>query len=43
MEPFPLGLFGMLHYFETVLPSVEVCDVTKHGHHVGFYQALEVR
>ena len=44
--------FSMLHYFETILPLVEIlwvvalleaCDVTNKGRHLRFYQELEIR
>ena len=52
MEPFPI-VFGMLQYFETILPLVErllwvvtlleACDDSNNGRHLGFYQELEIR
>ena len=32
-----------MKYILWVVALVEVCDVTKHGRHLGFYQKLEIR
>jgi len=37
-----LKAFDLL-YILWVMALLEVCDVTKHGRHLGFYQALEIK
>ena len=32
-----------MRYILWVVALLEVCDVTKHGRHLGFYQELEIR
>jgi len=36
-------LLYKMKYILWVVALVEVCDVTKHGRHLGFYQILEIR
>ena len=36
-------LFYKRRYILWVLALLKVCDVTKHGRHLGFYQELEIR
>ena len=32
-----------MRYILWIRVLLEVCDVTKHGRHLGFYQELEIR
>ena len=36
-------LLYKMRYILWVVVLLEVCDVTKHGRHLGFYQELEIR
>ena len=36
-------LLYKMRYILWVVALLEVCDVTKHGRHLGFYQELEIR
>ena len=38
-----LDLIYKMRYILWVVTLPEVCDVTKHGRHLGFYQELEIR
>ena len=35
-------LLNKMRYILRVVALLESCDVTKHGHHLGFYQELEI-
>ena len=35
-------LLYKIRYILLVVTLLKVCDVTKHGHHLGFYQELEI-
>ena len=36
-------LLYKMRYILCVVALLEVCDVTKHGRHLGFFQELEIR
>ena len=38
-----LDLLNKMRYILWVVTLLEACDVTNNGHHLGFYQELEIR